>query len=74
VTAGCGWVQAWGEPVQLVRPGDVVWFAPGEKHGHGATAVTGMSHVAVQEAHGGVSAACLEPVPEETYRAGPPPA
>jgi len=51
-----------------------VWFAPGEKHGHGATAVTGMSHVAVQEAHEGVSVACLEPVPEETYRAGPPPA
>ena len=47
VTGGCGWVQRWGEPRQEIRPGDVVWFAPGEKHWHGATATTAMTHIAI---------------------------
>src|SRR3954464_7156563 len=46
VTAGCGWGQREGGPVEEIRPGDVVWFAPGEKHWHGATATTGMTHIA----------------------------
>src|SRR3712207_1968861 len=49
VTFGCGWVQREGGPVEEVRPGDVVWFPPGEKHWHGATPTTAMSHIAVQE-------------------------
>src|SRR3954467_11006906 len=49
VTAGLGWVQRAGGPVQEIRPGDVVWFDPGEKHWHGATGRTGMSHIAIQE-------------------------
>ena len=47
VTAGCGWAQRWGGPKEEIRPGDVVWFAPGEKHWHGATAATGMTHIAI---------------------------
>jgi quercetin dioxygenase-like cupin family protein len=46
VTAGCGWAQREGGPVEEIRPGDVVWFAPGEKHWHGATATTAMTHIA----------------------------
>jgi quercetin dioxygenase-like cupin family protein len=49
VTAGCGWVQCEGGPIEEIRPGDVAWFAPGERHCHGATATTSMSHIAVQE-------------------------
>ena len=49
VTAGCGWVQREGGPVEEIRPGDVVWFPPGEKHWHGATPKTAMSHIAIQE-------------------------
>ena len=49
VTAGCGWVQRWGGVVEEIRPGDVVWFSPGEKHWHGATARTAMTHIAIQE-------------------------
>jgi quercetin dioxygenase-like cupin family protein len=50
VTAGCGRCQRWGGPVEEIRPGDVVWFPPGEKHWHGATLTTAMTHIAVQEA------------------------
>ena len=50
VTAGCGRAQREGGPVEEIHPGDVVWFAPGEKHWHGAAATTGMSHIALQEA------------------------
>jgi quercetin dioxygenase-like cupin family protein len=50
VTAGFGWVQREGGPVEEIRPGDVVWFAPGEKHWHGATPTTAMTHIALQEA------------------------
>ena len=55
VTAGLGWAQRWGGPIEEIRPGDVVWFAPGEKHWHGATPKTAMTHIAVQEALGGSS-------------------
>src|SRR5204863_1934726 len=50
VTLGCGWVQREGGPIEEIRPGDVVWFEPGEKHWHGATATTAMTHIAIQEA------------------------
>ena len=48
-TAGCGRVQREGGPLEEIRPGDMVWFAPGEKHWHGAGPVTAMSHIAIQE-------------------------
>lgn len=47
VTAGCGWVQREGGPIEVIRPGDVVWFPVGEKHWHGATATTAMTHIAI---------------------------
>ena len=56
VTAGCGRVQRWGGPVEEIRPGDVVWFPPGEKHWHGATPTTAMTHIAIQEKLDGKSA------------------
>jgi quercetin dioxygenase-like cupin family protein len=49
VTAGCRWVQREGRPVEAIPPGDLVWFAPNEKHWHGVTATTGMTHIAIQE-------------------------
>jgi quercetin dioxygenase-like cupin family protein len=49
VTAGCGRVQQWGGPIEEVRPGDVVRFAPGEKHWHGAAPTTAMTHIAIHE-------------------------
>ena len=49
VTAGCGWVQRDGGPIEEIRPGDVVWFSPGEKHWHGASPTTAMTHIAIQE-------------------------
>ncbi len=57
ITAGCGWVQREGGPVEEIRPGDVVWFSPGEKHWHGATPTTAMTHIAIQEALDGIAAA-----------------
>jgi len=68
VTAGCGWVQRDGGPVEEIRPGDVVWFAPGEKHWHGATAATGMSHIAIQERLDGRVVDWMEQVSEDQYR------
>jgi quercetin dioxygenase-like cupin family protein len=68
VTAGLGWVQHWGEPIEEIRPGDVVWFEPGEKHWHGATATTAMSHIAVQEALNGSTVEWMEKVSDEQYR------
>src|SRR5436190_284824 len=47
VTVGCGWAQRWGGPREEIRPGDVVWIVAGEKHWHGATATTGMTHIAI---------------------------
>ena len=71
VTAGCGWVQREGGPVQVIRPGDVVWFPPGERHWHGATVTTAMSHIAVQEKLNGSPVHWMEKVSDEQYRAGP---
>ena len=68
ITEGCGWVQRWGSPAAAVYPGDVVWFAPGEKHWHGATATTAMSHVALAEALDGRSVDWMEHVPAQQYR------
>ena len=67
VTAGCGWAQRWGGNVEEIRPGDVVWFQPGEKHWHGATAEHAMEHIAMQEAQGGEHVAWLEPVTDAQY-------
>src|SRR6202045_165731 len=53
VTSGCGWAQRWGGRVEEIRPGDVIWFAPGEKHWHGATPTTALTHIAIQEALNG---------------------
>ena len=50
VISDCGWVGREGGPVEEIRPGDVVWFSPGEKHWHGATATTALTHIAIQEA------------------------
>lgn len=69
VTAGCGWVQRDGEPIEEIRPGDVVWFAPGEKHWHGATATTAMSHIAIAEALDGKAVDWLEQVTDAQYGA-----
>ena len=67
VTAGCGQVQLWGEAAQTIRPGDVVRIAPGEKHWHGATATTAMSHIAVQEKENGSPVNWMEQVSDEQY-------
>jgi quercetin dioxygenase-like cupin family protein len=71
VTAGCGWVQRDGGPIEVIRPGDVVWFPPGEKHWHGATATTALSHIAIQEAINGSPVRWMEKVSDEEYQAGP---
>src|SRR3954447_11950437 len=68
ITAGLGWVQNEGGPIEEVRPGDVVWFAPGEKHWHGATTTTAMTHIAVQESLNGKNADWLEKVSDDQYR------
>ena len=67
VTAGCGRAQRWGGPVEEIGPGDVVWFAPGEKHWHGAGPRTGLTHIAIQEKQNGKTVEWLEPVSEEQY-------
>lgn len=69
VTEGCGWVQRAGGPKVEIRPGDVVWIAPGEKHWHGATPTTAMTHIAIQEALDGRSVEWMEKVSEEQYLA-----
>ncbi|MGC2078772.1 MAG: cupin domain-containing protein [Xanthobacteraceae bacterium] len=68
VTAGCGWVQRDGGPVEEIRPGDVVWFLPGEKHWHGATPTTAMAHIAIHESLNGKAVEWLEKVSDEQYR------
>jgi len=69
VTSGLGWVQQWGGPVEEIRPGDVVWFPPGEKHWHGASPTTAMTHIAIQEALDGKVVDWMEKVSDEQYRA-----
>lgn len=68
VTAGLGWVQVEGGPVEAIRPGDVVWFPPKVKHWHGASATNGMTHLAIQEALDGKVVDWLEKVTDEQYR------
>jgi quercetin dioxygenase-like cupin family protein len=68
VTAGLGWAQREGGPIEEIRPGDVVWFPPGEKHWHGATDRTAMTHVAIAEAENGSPVTWLEQVTDEEYR------
>ena len=68
VTSGFGWAQRQGGPIEEIRPGDVVWFAPAEKHWHGATATIAMTHIAVQEKLDGSSVDWLEHVTESQYR------
>jgi quercetin dioxygenase-like cupin family protein len=70
VTAGCGWVQREGGPIEAIRPGDVVWFSPNEKHWHGATATTGMTHIAIQEGLDGKVVDWMEKVTDEQYQVG----
>lgn len=67
VTAGCGRAQHWGGPIEEIRPGDVIWFPPGEKHWHGAAAKTALTHIAIQEALEGKTVDWLEQVSEEQY-------
>jgi len=69
VTAGCGLAQRWGGPVEQIRPGDVVWFPPGEKHWHGATPTTAVTHIAIQEKLDGKTVDWLEKVTDEQYQA-----
>ena len=70
ITSGLGWVQQWGGPKQEVRAGDVVWFPPGIKHWHGASATTAMAHIAIQEAVDGKNVDWLEQGSDEQYRGG----
>lgn len=70
VTAGLGWVQREGGPVEEIRPGDVVWFPPGLKHWHGASPTTAMTHIAIQESLGGKTVDWMEKVSDEQYRRG----
>ena len=67
VTAGLGRVQTWGSPVEEIRPGDVVWFPPGEKHWHGASPATAMTHLAIQERLDGKAVEWLERVTDDQY-------
>ena len=69
VTAGCGRAQREGGPIEEIRPGDVVWIPPGEKHWHGAAPTTAMTHIAVQEALDGKAVDWMEKVTDEQYRA-----
>jgi quercetin dioxygenase-like cupin family protein len=70
VTAGDGLVQSWGEPVEKIRPGDVVWSPPGEKHWHGAAPTTTMTHISIVEQLEGKAADWMEYVSDEEYQAG----
>lgn len=68
VIAGVGLAQRWGGPIEEIRPGDVVWFSPGEKHWHGATPTTAMTHIAVQERKEGKAVDWMEHVSDEQYQ------
>jgi quercetin dioxygenase-like cupin family protein len=70
VTAGYGLVQREGGPVEEIRPGDVVRFTPGEKHWHGASPTTAMTHIAIQESLDGKAVDWMEKVSEDQYRDG----
>jgi quercetin dioxygenase-like cupin family protein len=68
VTTGCGWVQRDGGAIEEIRPGDVVWFPPGEKHWHGASPTTAMTHIAIQEGLNGRFVDWMEKVTDEQYK------
>lgn len=70
VTAGFGRVQRWGGLIEEIRPGDVVWFEPGEKHWHGASPTTALTHIAIQEQLDGRAVEWMEHVSDEQYVAG----
>ena len=70
VIAGCGRAQAWGGPIEAIRPGDVISFAPGEKHWHGAAPTTAMTHIAIQERLDGRAVDWLETVSDDQYGQG----
>ena len=69
VTAGFGRVQRWDGPVEEIRPRDVIWVPPGEKHWHGASPTTALTHIAVQEQLDGKNAEWMEQVSDDQYRA-----
>jgi quercetin dioxygenase-like cupin family protein len=69
VTTGSGLAQRWGGPIEKILPGDVIWIPPGEKHWHGATPTTGMTHIAIQEALDGKVVDWMEHVSDEQYLA-----
>src|SRR5262245_55686818 len=68
VTSGAGRAQRWGGTIEDIRPGDIVWFAPGEKHWHGASPTTAMVHIAIQEKLDGRSVDWLEHVTDDQYK------
>lgn len=68
VISGRGWAQHLNEPIEEIRPGDVIWFAPNEKHWHGATPRTAMTHIAIQEALDGKVVEWMEQVTDDQYK------
>jgi quercetin dioxygenase-like cupin family protein len=68
VTSGCGLAQRWSGPIEEIRPGDVIWIPPGEKHWHGATATTAVTHIAIQEQLDGKAVDWMEKVTDEQYQ------
>ena len=72
VTSGCGRVQRLGGPIEEILPGDVVWFPPGEKHWHGASPTTAMTHIAIQESLDGKVVDWLEHVTDDQYQSSQP--
>ena len=71
VTAGSGLAQREGGPIEEIKPGDVVWFPPNEKHWHGASPTTAMTHIAIQESLNGKAVDWMEKVSDEQYRSSP---
>ncbi len=67
VMAGCGLAQRWGGSIEQIQPGDVIWFEPGEKHWHGATPTTAMTHIAIESALDGKAVDWMEQVSDEQY-------
>ena len=67
ITAGCGRSQRWGGPIEEIRPGDIVWFPPVEKHWHGAAPATALTHIAIQEQLDGKAVDWLEKVSDKQY-------
>ncbi len=69
VISGSGLAQRWGGPIEQIRPGDVIWFSPGEKHWHGGSPTTAVTHIAIQEQQDGKTAEWMEKVSDEQYGA-----